>query len=343
MRTMLPATYQDPAPGPMGWEIEIAGAKLEPNVMLALERRAAERSDLTTIVGMVRGAGEIPELIEKSMRSDMPFDRGWSHYVVERRVYGETLVLEQLVGNCVGAGHVKALARRIAHEIYAMGQLEEPLGTGQKGMPFLPYSYGVGRHEAGIRGNSDGSTCEGQFRGTERWGFLPCFIPGLEKYVGGGAAAFPQGTAAANKLFGRSIDEARKWADHAKKFILENTVVIESWEDLWEAVVDKKLSPMVCSGYGFKFWREDPKYGPLYRIGGSWAHNMTLPLACEFKGEGFGSVDNQWGEGAHVGNEILGIPRGAMAVPAEEIDRLCRGGHCVAVGDISGLKTALEF
>ena len=246
------------------------------------------------------------------------------------------------VHNCVGASHCLLLATRIAHEIVGMGQLEEPLGAGMLGVPFIPFSYGVGRDAAGIRGKGDGSTCQGQIEGTREHGFLPCYIAELKQFKGTGDADFPQGTASANRSFGSSIANCKPWFEYAKKFELKETPLIESADDAYECIAEKKIPIQICSDIGFKH-TADKKYGDLYVPGPSWAHSMQLVAALTFKGERFIVVRNQWGDEAHTGNELMGIPGGSMVLAFDVADRYIKRSHAVGIGEIVGLATTLEF
>lgn len=333
-----PANYTDPPPGQMGWEWD----QLQTRQKLIVEKTAFEDSPAACLIGDATPAGAISPAIEKIIRAKFQFDAGWSFHVTDKLVYSIYLMIRQLVGNCVAASHCLLLATRISHEIVGMGQLEEPLGAGMLGVPFIPFSYGVGRDAAGIRGKGDGSTCQGQIEGTREHGFLPCYIAELKQFKGTGDADFPQGTAVANRSFGSSIANCKPWFEYAKKFELTETPLIESADDAYECIAEKKIPIQICSDVGFKH-TADKKYGDLYVPGPSWSHSMQIVGALTFKGERFIVVRNQWGDEAHTGNELMGIPGGSMVLAFDVADRYIKRSHAVGIGEIVGLATTLEF
>lgn len=350
-QVIIPADYQEPHPDPAlcGWGLE----KFNPSQNLGIERASIEKagvSDSITIVGAASAAGgtALDPLVEASIRTHFKFDKGWSFFVSEQIVYGlddeETLMARQLIGNCVGDSHSCLLAAKIAHEILAEGDPEEPLGKKMLGIPFIPYSYGVGRRAGGMLGGGDGSYCGAQMEGTQKDGFLPCFTEGLSVYAGEGNAALPQGTANANRLFGRSNSEIEKWTAKAKNFQLLEIIRAKNADDVKVGVTEKFSPFQICAGVMPTFWKNDDKYGPLYHMSEPASHSTQIVAVMEFKGEWFYVVRNQWGQSAHLGNPLMGIPKGCMVCPLDDLNAWFRRGvECIGFGEIEGLPTNPGF
>jgi hypothetical protein len=338
---VMPANYRDPAPpsDKMGW----GEKRMQAAHNLLVEAQSQEGLPLV-MAGDAQSAGTINPKILKIITSKFKFDGpGWDCMVAERLLYGlseaETLMINQTHGNCVGNSHAALLASRIAHEVFAVGDLEEPLGRGQMAMPFIPYTYGVGRWVGGMLGPGDGSYCGAQIKGSMEHGFLPASTPGLEKYAGSGNAALPQGTASSGKLFGRSKSEIQKWTDKATPFDLVEAPKVRNFDDLWTLLIDKKFPAQICSGVMPSFTKNDPKYGPIYDGFTGASHSTQIPAVFEFKGQRFYAGRNQWGLKAHYGNPLLGIAGGCYVCTAEHFDRwMKKGAEVIAIGEIKGLK-----
>lgn len=238
------------------------------------------------------------------------------------------------VHNCVGDSHCCLLAGRIAHEILAIGDAEEPLGEKQLAVPFIPYSYGVGRWVGGMLGPGDGSYCGAQIEGTMKHGFLPCFTPGLDKY-----GSLPQSSASVGRLFGKSKAEIEKWTDKASLFDLLEAPKCKTVDEFWDLVVEKQIPLQICSGTMPTFWKNDDKYGiPLYRMGEPASHSTQLVAGIELKGARFAVGRNQWGYGAHKGAPSIGIPGGCYTFPIEELAKWLPKAETIGIGSIKGLE-----
>lgn len=337
--------YADPVPAKrlFGW----GDIKLQPAQRMLEEAHSIERLHQQT--GIVYGAKEatgskmMPK-IEQKLRSFMKFDEGWSFFVAEALLYGlspeQTLMLSQLIGNCVGASHAALIAAKIAQEVYAEGEAEEPLGMMNLAMPFWPYTYGVGRWVGGMLGPGDGSYCGAQIEGSKKYGFLPCFTPGLEVYSGSGNAALPQGSASANKLFGRSKAEIQKWTDKAAAFDLLEAPQAKTGDDAMKLVVEQKIPLQICSNWGFKYDKFDSHYGVhLYKRSGSWPHSMQVMAIFKIKGQWFTAIRNQWGLDAHKGSPEIGIPGGCFVIPFELFSTWIRSSETLGIGAIQGLPS----
>lgn len=336
--------HKDPAPREMGW-----GRKTH-NIAqtMAIEKMTLDKVPIRCAAKDSVGATSIDPTIEKAIRAKFKFDEGWDFMVAERIVYGlkddETWMVPQLIGNCVGDSHCGLITARYAHEILAEGDAEEPLGKRMLGSPFIPYSYGVGRMEGDMLGPGDGSYCGAQMQGTLKYGFLPCFTEGLDRYAGPGDAALPQGTAQANRLFGSSRREIEKWTAKASKFAMKEAPVATNADEAWDLMVNKKIPLQICSGQGFAYWKFDTRYGVhLYRPSGTWSHSMQLVVAFVIKGQRFRVIRNQWGLDAHKGSPEIGIPGGCMVIAEEDFARWIRDSEVMGIGEIDGLPTNPGF
>ena len=302
-----------------------------------------ERESMDSVVGVCStgdaiGASQpLPGPLAK-VRAKFKFDEGWNFLVAENILYemadGVTLMVTQNIGNCVGDSHCCLLAERIAHEIVLAGDLEAPLGKGNMAVPFIAYSYGVGRMEGGMLGPGDGSYCGAQMAGTMKWGFLPSDTPGLDVY-----GSLPQGSASAGRLFGRSKAEIMKWTDKAKPFGLAEAPRCKSADDLVTGVTKKFMPYQICSGWGFKYSHYDAKYGVhIYVRGGSWSHSMQIVAVFCIKGQWFVVIRNQWGQNQFKGSPEVGIPTGCMVITLETFSSWIRSAECMGIGEIRGRK-----
>jgi hypothetical protein len=283
--------------------------------------------------------GTQPKIIEK-VKSQFKFDEGWDFMVAERMVYNmtadQTLMVTQNIGNCVGDSHCCDLAARIAHEI-VFGDGDSPLGSGNMGVPFIAFSYGVGRMEGNMLRGGDGSYCGAQMSGTLKWGFLAADEPGLEVY-----GSLPQGSAASGRLFGRSKAEIMKWTDKAAKLKLTEAPRAKTAQDVVDGITKKFMPFQICSGQGFVYKGFDSKYGVhLYVPGGRWSHSMQLVAAFAIKGQWFVVIRNQWGQNKHKGSPEIGIAGGCMVITLETLERWMRSSECMAIGEIKGRREKL--
>jgi hypothetical protein len=270
--------------------------------------------------------------LETAIRGLFKFDDGWSFLEVERLVYGENFMMNQNIGNCVGASHCELIGARIAHEILAEGEAEDPLGQGQLAKPFIPYSYGVGRMVGGMLGGGDGSYCGAQIEGTMKHGFIPCYTPGLPGDP-------PQSSASVGRQFGSSRSTLEKWMPYAKPFDLIEAPQCRSGDDAIKLITQRKIPLQICSGWGFAYWKYDQQYDlELYKPSGSWSHSMQIVACIKVKGAWFIVVRNQWGE-SHKGSPSRNIPRNCFVIPIETFDRWVKDSETLGIGQIQGLPS----
>lgn len=334
--------HQDPpvSPGLQGW----GDPSLQPRQNLAVERMqvedlASRKPPLIVAAAAAEPAGVLLPKIEAMLRKLMLFEEGWSFLPAEKLVYGEQLWQQQNIGNCVGSSHCMLLAARIAHEILAEGEAEDPLGTANMGIPFIPYSYGAGRLAGDMLGPGDGSYCGAQIEGTQEYGFLPCYTTGLEAY-----GSLPQSSSTVGRLFGRSKSEILKWQPQATQFDLVEAPRCRSADEAWDLVVEKKIPLQICSGWGFKYSKFDSTYGVhLYRPGGSWSHSMQVMAMFGIKGQRFACIRNQWGIEAHKGSPEIGIPGTCFVITIEDFARWVKDSETIGIGQIKGLEANPGF
>lgn len=331
------ANYRDPAPNRdlMGWgERQLRDAQKR-----VMEQKMQEALPNVIVAGDAIGAGTMLPTIEKKIRSLFMFDEGWSCLVAEQLVYeladAITLMIAQNIGNCVGASHAGLIASRYAHEILALGDAEERLGVGNLAMPFIPYTYGVGRWVGNMLRGGDGSYCGAQIEGTMKYGFLPCFTPGLDQFDG----TLPQCSASVGRQFGKSKSLLQEWSAKAVQFDLLEAPRCTSADDAKELIAGKQIPLQICSGQGFVYDRFDEKYGVhLYRPGGRWSHSMQLVACFAIKGQWFIVIRNQWGMNAHKGSPEIGVPGGCMVITLETFAKWIRSAECIGIGSIKGLE-----
>lgn len=330
-------TGRDPAPNPnlMGW----GNHRLSDAQNRMVERDMMEALPNACLPRDCKGASAMLPQIEKMIRSKFKFDEGFDLSVVERIVYrlsdSETLMVKQNMGNCVGDSHCCDLASRIAYEVLAQGDAEEPLGVGLLGIPFIPFSYGVGRWVGGMLGPGDGSYCGAQMEGTMKYGFLPCFTPGLDAYGG-----LPQSSSSVGRLFGKSKSEIEKWTKYAIQFDMAEAPVCRSADEAYDLIANKRIPLQICSGTMPTYWKFDDTLGiPLYRMGEPASHSTQIVGAFKIKGRMLFHWRNQWGLDAHKGAPEIGIVGGSGVLPAEELAKWLPRAECMGIGELKGLPS----
>lgn len=312
------------------------------NLLAEAKRIDALHAETGVVCSVADAKNTLSAKLEARIKTFFHFDEGWDFMVAERLAYNltaeETMMIVQLIGNCVGASHCALLAARIAQEICAGVDGESPLGLKQLAQPFIPYSYGMGRLEGNMLGGGDGSYCGAQMAGTLKHGFLPCDTPGLDAYGG----TLPQSTANANRLFGRSRSELMKWEDKAIGFKLSEAPRAKSANDVKVGIVEKKIPFQICSGQGFVYKGFDAKYGVhLYTFGGRWSHSMQLVACFCIKGQWFAVIRNQWGQDKHKGSPEIGIAGGCMVITLEMLDKWIKSAEVMGIGEITGKREQL--
>lgn len=313
-------------PGKMGWGIPSESSRVNlRNEAAAIGKLAAETNMVCAAVDAIGGSEPNPKIFE-TIKSKFKFDEGWDFRVAEEMLYGAELTFNQNIGNCVGASHGMLLSARSAHEIVAKGDPEEPLGLKNLAIPFVPFSYGVGRWVGGMLGPGDGSYCGAQMEGTLKYGFLPCNTEGLSEAY----SDLPQGTSSVGRLFGKSKSEIQKWTDKASKFTMAEAPKVRDVEDA-KVLVTQKYTPLqICSGWGFRFSHFDSKYGiNIYKPGGSWSHSMQIIAIFAIKGAWFVVVRNQWGKTHKDGM--------TFTITIDDFARWLKSAECLGIGE---LKTA---
>ena len=305
-----------------------------------IEKFSADHGIVCSVADAAGSAVLQAKAMEK-LKSFFKFDEGFDFMVAERLVYGlsesETLMIIQNIGNCVGNSHTCLLASKYAHEIFALGDGDSPLGQKNMASPFVAYSYGVGRMEGNMLGPSDGSYCGAQMQGTLKWGFLPADTEGLEVY-----GSLPQGTSNAGRLFGRSKAEIMKWTGKAQPFQMKEAPRAKTAQDVIDGITKKHIPFQICSGQGFVYKGFDSKYGVhIYVPGGRWSHSMQLVAAFAIKGQWFVVIRNQWGQNKHKGSPEIGIAGGCMVITIEVLERWMRSSEVIGIGEIVGRREKL--
>lgn len=304
---------------------------LQPAQNLAIETAIVENLPFACLARDAKPAGDFPAAVQKAIDALAYYDKGLDMEIIDKLVYKNYLMIMQNIGNCVGASHDMLLATRIALEILFFGDAEEPLGANELAIPFIPYSYGVGRWEGNMLGGGDGSYCGAQIKGTVKHGFLPCFASGLKEAY----PSLPQSSSTVGRLFGRSLAEIKKWIDKATDFKLKEAPVADSEDDVWDLIVNKKIPLQICSGWGFTF-RETIEGINVYRRGGSWSHSMQIVGAFEKKSYRFYKIRNQWGPNAHKDGRCF-------TILADEMAKWIRASETIGIGEVEGLQSSLQF
>lgn len=241
--------------------------------------------------------------------------------------------LRQLIGSCVASGHMRTAAYRMVAEVFLLNDPESIFGTsiiGQNNIaPFGPYHYRSGRKFAGINGNGDGSTCNGQIKGVMADGHLMCSAPSLES----DAFPEPQNTRL-YKQWGANNTLLDRFKDHGKKFVLLESSRITGASDAKTAIVAGHKPANICSMWSFVPDYQHPSWKDeqgqpiwIWRRGVQpWAHNMSVIGYVTVGGKDFVIIENSWGN-YHKGRKWF-------AIPADLFSTWCRSAECMTVGEI---------
>jgi len=251
-----------------------------------------------------------------------PFDKGYAHWLSQQLVYTSDtqrqLILPgpQDIGNCVAYSAALGIALGLSSEIYLDGDPDMAL------VPYVPWLYGIGRvYVGGNRiGRSDGSLGTWQIEGAMKYGVLWCDEPNLP-------GPLPEGSASVGRSWGTSQRILDEYKGRASAYPVGQHTVVKSFEDLWEAVVERQEVFTIASDQGFVDAGVDSRYGiRLWRPGGTWSHQMHGRACFEIKGQRFAEIGNQWGVNYHgsIGN---GFPKwGSFVTTAEYFDRWVKKG-----------------
>jgi hypothetical protein len=292
--------------------------------------------------------------MEELCRSMFKFDDGWCFNSSETLLYGSPLIHNQgNVGSCVGAGGGLALAAKASQEILNEGDPEEPYGTVASGnnfnhaMPFTGYHYGCGRckriyNEASdnfngtLRDNNDGSYCSVQIWAYRTCGILPNNLLKIK------SSPFPQ-SEDVRSWGNNKNNELNNHLDIGRKFLMENSVIVKSSDDIIHVVTNLKQPCHICSGWGFAPDKTDSKYGILlHKKSGSWAHNMTIYGVIKIKDNWFVVVKNSWGEQAHpeAGRDI---PKGCFVITIDLFSRWIKEAECMSIGELNLKESVMPW
>lgn len=286
-------------------------------------------------------AERVAKLREK-LNPRFGWDEGFGCWACEDIVYGTDGGVEpgpQEIGNCVGESHGYLLAGRIATEIL-LGQGEEPLGQGKMVVPYIPYSYGIGRcNRNGVLGssriNGDGSLCSWQISATMAHGILPSDTPGLTSPPDGGSASN-------QRSWGRNDgDILNQYRPKAIVYDLLQSVYVESADETKRMLLEHLVPLQICSGWGFAFSHYDGELA-VYRASGSWSHSMQLVGWFTYCSREYVVVRNQWGRDAHH-DPGLKIPRGCFTITADTCARWIADAEVATIAEILGRPTDPHF
>ena len=260
------------------------------------------------------------------------WDMSWLEEVVGIKL---DLLPAQIIGSCVATSHITLIATRALTECLLLGQSEELLGrklTNRDSIcPYGPYSYRAGRKFAGINGNSDGSTCSGQIRGTMTYGYLPCDTASLESDF------FPEPKSTGTyRRWGAGDSLLEQFASEGKKLDLVEAPECRDVETAIQLL--KEFKPLqICSGWGFRAASKRlPNGDTLYSRSGSWAHSMQVIAAVKMTdGQWYFKIRNQWGM-AHSGKPYFWVA-------SEEMQRWLRAASTYAIGELQQRKSNPEL
>jgi len=275
--------------------------------------------------------------IEKKIRSRFQFDSGYLFTEAEKLLYGSDIHVNQSeygsIGSCVGTSHCTLVCSRIAQEILVEGQREDLFGqlntNTDSVIPYIPYSYGVGRVLIGGGTRGDGSYCSWQINGSLQWGYLPCSTPGL-------AGPYPQTQSSNCRNFGSNKTLLLKYTNIAKQYLLTDTRRINTGEELKQAIIIEKAPVQICSSWGFAYWTDKDGL-KLYKPSGSWAHSLSLIGVFEINKNWYAAVRNSWGRDAHKLNPGAGVPDGCFIITLETADKWLKDAQAQTIGEIQGM------
>lgn len=257
------------------------------------------------------------------LASQFEFDEGWIFSTLTEMMNGgeDPLAFNQPIGWCVAHACAVAILDTQAFEIYLQGDLE------QFKLPSIHWLYGAGRILIGgnrIRG--DGSSGTWQVEAAKRFGVLASDAAGLPDITDGRAG----------RLFGSSRAALSPFIDIAANNKIRASTVIQSFEQLKEAVLNKKSGITIASSWGFNSIQYDSKYDlNIARPRGTWRHQMSIRGVFKVAGQWFVLVGNQWGKRYKSTRKL---PSTGFVVTAETFDKWVRQAFCVAYQSFDGYK-----
>lgn len=240
-------------------------------------------------------------------------------------------LLFQEEGSCVSQGMTNAL-----HDVQTLEIVRKHEPEVYKQI-FLPWHYGLGRLESGIRGPGHGSTGSGQIKAVEIHGVVfQLEDPSLPKPRDRGDGSITWGSRVETEWSdGRANLRKTNLVTIGKTHLVRRSALMKSAKDVM-AWIGQGLGPVtIASDWGGLM---DPpvKEGVLLnRRATTWNHQMEVPgwwlhpsLGLLF------FIQNSWGD-AH-GSCPSGAPKGGFWVVEKEIDYICRQEDSFGITDLDG-------
>lgn len=236
----------------------------------------------------------------------------------------QSILYEQLIGDCVSFGAAIAVAAVMAHEVV---RLQEPE---RFEVPFPPYLYGISRvmPEGGNgRLSGDGSLGSWMAATIKKYGVLRANFTGVPDYSAGVARSWGSGKGSWQKF----IDEAD---DH----LINAVAPINNTEDLANAVSNGYFVT-IASMRGYSMALKNEK-GKSWFVGSdSWPHQMSI-IAVDTEPELCFYRRNSW---ANAHGKQLDGPDGGGWVKATSLEAELRDGdtECFAFSRFDGFPAEI--
>lgn len=224
----------------------------------------------------------------------------------------------QLTGSCVGAGGGNMLKTLMTVEI-ANGDPEEFLE------PWWPYTYGMSRILAGMRGQGEGSLGSTWAKAMTEYGSFQIDPPGYQDLP--------------------DYRNVNNWLQLTRNIELEWSAgdrIKEEWKSLGKKHLARTVAQMhdsnncldslangypltLASNFGTRTIR--PQGNPQVNLAewnGRWPHQMFCDEAWDHPTLGLiFRIGNNWGSEAHP-SPISGEPPGGFYIRASDMDKICR-------------------
>lgn len=242
-------------------------------------------------------------------------------YLAVRKVLGDDTDNEaQLIGDCVSWGAKNGSEYTTCCDILMRGDREKYKKI------FPPYYYGTGRVYVGGWDNdySDGSLGSYMAEAVMKYGTLFRDEPGVPTY-----------NADVAKEWGAKRSVLDKWKPIAIKYLVQDAVMIKSWEELVCAIANGYACP-TASNVGYDMEASNDGF---HRQTTNWAHQMTWIGLSDNSSDPYAILLNSWGD-AHGRLKDFDdghmLPAGVLRVRRKDVEKHIREQETYAYANVIG-------
>lgn len=242
----------------------------------------------------------------------------------------------QLTGSCVGAGGGNMAKTLMCVEIALGNEPEEYREL------WWPYTYGLSRQLAGMRGRGEGSLGSTWAQAARELGIFdhdPEGYPDLPDFRDVDGWLQLTRDVELQWSAGESISE--QWRGLGRKHLFRSVARIRSADEAVAALANGY--PLTqASMFGFSPMIPSPRGNPSVRIAswnGRWAHQTWVDEYWDHPSEGeLFRWGNNWGPRAH-GSPTGDEPPGGVYITKRTMDEICRSGEVFAYSAFDGFPS----